>query len=315
VQYDKLIRDAWALTWRSRFLWILAVLAGGGVGVPAFNALPGPSVHTGAPAQSPEIPPQLAAFLESAAAWALANVALLVTVGILLTALLLVLLVASFVAQGGMARATADLATGRPSSFGGAWGAGVHLFWRFVGLWLVLVLTGVVAAALVAAVAAAVVGVYMAATPAAGIALGVLLGLPLVAVVLVGGLCVSVIVAFAQRAIAVEDVGPFGALRSGYWLMRVHLGESALTWLINFGLAVACGAACLVGFVVTLLVLGGFGVAIFAIGGIGTLSIAYVGTGGALLLLGTLLVSGISNTFFWSYWTLAYLNLSGRAIA
>jgi hypothetical protein len=57
------------------------------------------------------------------------------------------------------------------------------------------------------------------------------------------------------------------------------------------------------------------GVAIFAMAGIGSVSITYIGLGGVLLLFGGLLVSGISNTFFWNYWTLAHLELSGRATA
>jgi len=52
--------------------------------------------------------------------------------------LFLVLLVISFVAVGGRARATTDLATGHPSSLSRAWRAAVHLFWRFVGLWPLL---------------------------------------------------------------------------------------------------------------------------------------------------------------------------------
>src|SRR5262249_46164368 len=162
-------RDAWALTWRYRFLWILAVLAGGGVGVPAFNSVPGPAVRSDS-ASATEVPPQVAAFGQSAAVWALANVGLLVTLGTLLVALLMVLLVVSVVATGGMARATADLATGHPSSLGRAWGAGVHLFWRFVGLWLVIIVAGIVVAALVAAVVGAVVALYIAGASAAGIA-------------------------------------------------------------------------------------------------------------------------------------------------
>jgi hypothetical protein len=314
MQYDKLIRDAWILTWRYRFLWVLAVLAGGGVGVPAFNSVPGPSVRNNS-ASAPDVPPRLAEFGQTAVAWALANEGLLVSLGLLLAALGLGLLIVSFVATGGMARATADLATGQPSSLGRAWAAGVHLFWRFVGLWLMLIVPAIVLAALVAAVVGGMVAAYVAGAPPLGIGLAALVGLPLVVALLAAGLCVSVILAFAQRAIAVEDVGPIAALRSGYSLMRVHLGESALTWLINFGLALSCGLFAMLGFVATLVVLGAVGVAIFARAGVGALSIAYLSIGGMLLLLGALLVSGISNAFFWNYWTLAYLNLSGRAIA
>jgi hypothetical protein len=105
------------------------------------------------------------------------------------------------------------------------------------------------------AAVAAVVGLFVASGPVTCIAVGAIVGLPLPAVLIVGGVCASIIVEFAQRAIAVEDVGAIEALRSGYSLMRLHLGESALTWAINLGLTVACGAACVAGLVAALIVL------------------------------------------------------------
>jgi hypothetical protein len=316
MQYDKLIRDAWVLTWHHRFQWILGILAGGGVGVPALNVPSGASTRGTFPptGEIPEIPPQLTALAQNVSAWALANMGLLATLGALASLLFLALLVASFVAEGGMARATTDLATGQPSSLGRAWSAGVHLFWRYVGLWLVLVAASIVVAALIAGVVGAVVGLYLARVPITGVIGAGIIALPLLAILLVGGLCVSIIVTFAQRAIAVEDIGPLVALRSGYSLLRLHLGESALTWVINLGLSMACGAATAVGLVCVLIVLGLVGVGVFALAGLGMLSVAYLGAGGVVLLLGGLLVSGIVNTFFWNYWTLAYLELSGRTL-
>jgi len=37
VDYGNLIRQAWTITWRYRFLWLLGVLAGGAVGMPSLN--------------------------------------------------------------------------------------------------------------------------------------------------------------------------------------------------------------------------------------------------------------------------------------
>src|SRR4029078_12145057 len=37
VDYVSLIRQAWTITWRYRFLWLLGLLAGGAVGMPALN--------------------------------------------------------------------------------------------------------------------------------------------------------------------------------------------------------------------------------------------------------------------------------------
>jgi hypothetical protein len=265
------------------------------------------------------------------------------------TLLLIALLIVSFIAQGGIAEATADLAQGRTSSFARAWSAGVHLFWRYVGLWLVLALAAVLIAAaigLVAAVAVALatlgqspafgIGVAAAASIAVivgfdyvafhlvpknaapawlVVTLATLFALPLFTVFIVVALLLSIVVAFAQRAIAVENIGPVASLRSGWSLMRAHLGDSLMTWLINVGLTLACGIACLAGVVGVLVVLGGIGAVVFAFAGFTAPTVAYMGLGSIVFLAIALTLIGIANAFFWTYWTLAYLRLSGRGAA
>src|SRR5207249_4482063 len=74
-----------------------------------------------------------------AAAWAAANAWL---VGLLLALVGVVglgLIALSLVAQGAMARATADLAEGRPTGAGPSWRTGLRLVWRYAGLWLTLI--------------------------------------------------------------------------------------------------------------------------------------------------------------------------------
>ncbi len=132
-------------------------------------------------------------------------------------------------------------------------------------------------------------------------------------VVLAVGLTLSIVVAFAQRAIAVEDIGPIAALRSGWRVTRAHLGESLLTWLVNLGLALATGIAIVVGLLGAVLLLGGIGAALYAVAGFSAPTLAYIGLGGVVFLIGALTLAGIANTFFWTFWTLAYLRLSGRA--
>jgi hypothetical protein len=129
----------------------------------------------------------------------------------------------------------------------------------------------------------------------------------------VAGLTVSIVVAFAQRAIVVENVGPIAALQSGWRLTRAHVGESLLTWLVNLGLAIATGITVGLGALGALLVLGGVGAVVFAVAGLTAPTIAYIGLGGLVLVVGILTLAGIANAFFWNYWTLAYLRLSGHA--
>jgi hypothetical protein len=347
MEYGKLIRDAWAITWRYRFLWILGVLAGGTVGVPALNGggRGGPDVRTGQTGDA-RIDSALATAAQNASGWAEANIGLLIALAALATVFVLALIVLSFIAQGSMAEATTDLATGQPSSFGRAWRAGLHLFWRYVGLWLILAAAAfVLAAAIALVVAAAVIAATVAQAPLMGAAvaavvvaavvvsfvafivritpestaprwlvvlLATLFALPVFTVLIVAALTLSIVVAFAQRAIAVEDVGPVAALGSGWRLMRGHLGESLLTWLVNVGLALVCGIVCVAGVLGTLVVLAGVGALVFAAAGLTAPLMGYIGGGALVFLVGVLTLAGIANTFFWTYWTLAYLQLRGR---
>ena len=272
---------------------------------------------------------------------------LLIGLAVLGLALMLVLLVLSFIAQGGMAQATTDLATGHTSSLGRAWSAGTHLFWRYVGLWLFLIATAIVIAAVVGAVVAAVAFMSVH-RPGAGPGYrhrhcgrrrghrqlrgfgaarhprqyrAALVGrvrrdpfaLPIFTVLIVVGLTLSIVVAFAQRAIVVENVGPIDALQSGWRLTRTHVGESLLTWLVNIGTRYRDGHRVGLGVVGALLLLGGIGALVFAVAGLTALTLAYVGLGSLVFVVGVLTLAGIANAFFWTYWTLAYLRLSGHA--
>ncbi len=184
MEYGKLIRDAWSITWRHPFLWILGILAGGAVGLPGFNS----GVGGGRGAAESQIGssqppnPALGAALEQASAWAAANIGLLVGLAAVLTIVFAGLVVVSFIAQGSMAEATADLAIGQPSSFRSAWTAGVHLFWRYVGLWLILAGAALVIGAMIAALAAIAVGLStFGHTPVAGFAIVATVALAVIA--------------------------------------------------------------------------------------------------------------------------------------
>jgi hypothetical protein len=346
MDYGTLIRQAWTITWRYRFLWLLGVLAGGAVGLPTLNGGSGSGWRTDQ-REIEQISPTIAATGQQVALWAAQHAGLLIGLALVGVALMLVLLVLSFIAQGGMAQATTDLATGHASSLGRAWSAGMHLFWRYVGLWLFLIATAIIIAAVVGALVAAVafvaftvqapgLGISIAAVAAAAVIISfvaivlrvtrtstaprglvafgaILFALPIFTVLIVVGLTLSIVIAFAQRAIVVENVGPIDALQSGWRLTRTHVGESLLTWLVNMGLALATGIAFGLGVVGALLLLGGIGALVFAVAGLTAPTLAYIGLGSLVFVVGVLTLAGIANAFFWTYWTLAYLRLSGHA--
>ncbi len=344
-----MIRQAWAITWRYRFLWLLGVLAGGAVGVPSMNRGGGANTRVrGDSDDLAQLKSALPGFTESVSDWVSANVGLLIGLAVLGFVIVLALIVLSVVAQGGMARATADLATGRPSSLGSAWAAGVRMFWRYVGLWLTLgavafvvgsaiavcvgaavlafnvglpVVSGVIAALIVAAVVTSFVTVMLRMTRTSTtprwlvVVASALFALPVLPVLLVVALSVSIVVAFAQRAIAIDNVGPWTALRSGWQLARAHLGESFVTWLVNLGLALVAGIVLAVTIIGGVLVLAAGGAAVVLLTGFSVPTIIYASLAILVLLAVGLTVAGAANTFFWTFWTLVYLRLRGVAAA
>ncbi len=338
MEYTKLIGQAWTLTWRYRFLWLLGILAGGAVGIPSLSTSgQGTSSQSGAMAQAPQAIEQ----------WTSANATLLVFLAILGVALIVALVILSFIAQGGMAQATADLAEGHPSSLRRAWSAGRHLFWRYVGLWCVLIAGAVVLAAVIAALVAAVAAAFAMGSPVVGVLLasvcwlGIVVGftlvvvniarergasvwlvatlsaifaVPVVTVLLATALSVSILVAFAQRAIAVERLGPVDALRAGWRLERQHIRESFLTWLVNLGLAFVAYLAVIALAIVGLTVLGGLGALVYFAAGVTAPTITYAVLAGTVFIVAVFTLAGIVNAFFWMFWTLVYLRLTGRAL-
>ena len=316
MDYGKLIRDAWAATWRYRFLWVLGLFAGGAAGASGGGQsrwrVNGGDVQSWSP--------RAAEYADTVGTWQAANWVLIVA-GAGLIGLACVAL--SFIAQGGMAQATADLAAGRGSSLRQAWRAGLHLCWRYVGLWLALIGVVLLAVALAGGLLALTIGmgvIAAGAIPAGGsrIAFGVALALiviPLVLAAIAAAVVLNIVATFAQRAIAIDDEGPVAALGDGWRLFRRHAGASVLAWLVNVALSIGAGIAASVAVIAAFAVLGLVGLVLWAILGTSIATIVYAALAGAALVAVALTVAAIVNTFFWHYWTLAYLRLNGRLAA
>jgi hypothetical protein len=316
MQYGTLIRRAWDLSWRHRFLWILAFFApstctgggGSGGGPQNFGARTSPGGG-----ENP-FPPEAGALGAQAATWVQQHLGMLLLAAAVLILLALVWLVVAHICQGAVAQATSDLALGQPAGLGSAWSAGLERFWRYVGLSLVLVAIAIV----VALVIAIVVGVGALVFPREGPAQvfsiigAVLLVLAAIVVAIPVFIAFGVVVTYAQRAIAVEDVGPVAALGAGLRLLRGNLGTSALAWLVSLGLTIGAGIAIAIAAIVALIPLGGIGAALYFTSGLSGGFIAYAVVAVVLFLLLLMAIGAVVSAYFWSFWTLVYLRLTGR---
>jgi len=333
MNISTLIRDAWQTTWRYRFLWILALFAGGAAGgTVGSGQLRLGHLPVGRPGGMGPVPPMTPMGRvdrfgadgerwrmmgtwatrtgQDLLQWASTHVALVVAAGIAVALLGLALVALWLIAQGAMAEATVELGSGQRSSLGRAWRAGTHFFWRYAGLWLSLAAVAIVAAAVVGGTLAVVAGAgAFTGSRVLTVALALLIALPLALAAIAVAVAANIVVAYAIRAIAAEDEGPWAALRSGIELLQANFWPSVLTWAVYLGLAIASGIGLAVVLGVAGAVLVGVGAALWALAGVGTALVAYAALGGIALLMLILLLGSIANTFFWNYWTLAYLRL------
>jgi hypothetical protein len=307
MDYARLVGEAWRLTWHHRFLWVLGLFAGGTFG--SFGS--SPIQWRGGGREAAQLPPGLLGAGHDAAGLLAANVGLVIAVAGLVVVLGLALLVISLISQGAVVRAAAELELGHPSSLRLAWRAGLDLFWRYVRLTLALVGLAVGIAFVVGAVGVLLFAPVATGQGTAALPLALLAAVALVPVLVVGGIALSIVVLYAQRAIALDGAGAVESLRLGWHTLRGHVGESLLAWVIALGLGVAAGVALFVLFVLSLAVVGGLGFGIWALAGAHPLTFAYAALGGLVMLVAGAAVVGIANTFFWNYWTLTYMQLHG----
>ena len=318
MDYGALIRDSWTTTWRYRYLWLLGLFAGGTAG--GFGGGGGGgnrSVSWREPGGF--VPPDgdLRVATEQLGTWTAANAGWLIAGAVAAVLIGLALVIVGLIAQGGMAEATVDIAQGRETSLGRAWRTGLRLFWRYAGLWLTLALGAFAIALFIGAIVAAAVAIGAAGYSMGGgegmavVALiaGILVGIPITIGIVMAAIALSIVVAFAQRAIYVDDAGPVQALGIGWRTLRAHVGTSILTWLVFLALGIAAGIAGALILLPVIGLAGGLGYAAYLATGVGAPLIAMAALAIIAVLAAGAVLTGIANTFFWNYWTRAYLRL------
>ncbi|MGF1473128.1 MAG: hypothetical protein ACFB50_15500 [Rubrobacteraceae bacterium] len=301
MSYSELIKDAFRIALRNRYLWFFGFFAGGtfGANIPSggggFNTddfdQPG-APFFGAGVSSGEV----------------AAIIGLVLLGVVL---FLAFIVLAIISNGGLADSVYAVDRGEPRRFASTWRAGTSRFWRVLGYFLVYFLIGAVLLVAIALPVGLLVAGTLVATESTGarilvIALAVLAGILLMIVLFV---VLGIVAKFALRELVVRGTGIFGSFGGGLRLFRDNLGKSLLVWLINIGLSIAAWIA----FFVALLVVGLVLFLPTIILATQDLSTAAVITGiaaGVILLPIILVVSAALGTFFHTYWTLAYLRIS-----
>jgi hypothetical protein len=315
MDFGQIVTAAWHIAWRQRGLWVLALFAGN-----ASGTCNSPISSSGMPNTGAEGSDAFSQTLTQtqidqlqAAVQQYSGQAIAIGLGIALVLLLIYIpfWLLSVRCKGAIIVAGAEAAAGAPVSLGIAWRRGGPAFGRLFGLDLVLLAAWlVVIAVIVGFAAASILGQPLQRIQWLPWVFGLLGVFSLVGIV---ASVLGLIIAYAQRAIVLEDAGPIEGLRAGYQLLRRNLGNSVILWLIALALSIGGGIALVIGVLVAAipaLLVGGivsFMLNLAGLEGIPAL-IIIVGLG----LFAAILVGGAAlNSFLWHFWTVAYLRLTG----
>jgi len=323
MDHLKVLKRSFEITWRYRALWVFGILlalttggggGGGGSGWDSRGGRVSPPPSEGF--RVPEIPPQV--------------VTALIAVGIGLACVILILIIASIVvrylAETSLIRMVNDHEeTGEKRSVrqGFRWG------WSRTALRLFLIdlligLPLVVGFILLLLLALTPLLLWTTGSQTAGV-IGTVAAVGLVVLFVLLFIVVAVVVSllthFFRRACALEEIGVREAIRQGYGLVRRHLKDVAVMWLIMVGLGFAWLIVMIP--VVLILVLLGIvlgGMPALLVGGLASLALkgalpwilaGAVGLPIFILVIAipSLFLGGLWQVFKSSVWTLTYREL------
>jgi hypothetical protein len=312
VNYGDLIRDAFRITWRNKFLWFFGFFVGG---LSTQCSFPGGGGGGGGGFDDGGFDDTSSAVLVSAAQLgppgldqALPLIIAAVAVAVLLA---LVFVVLYLVSQGALAESVAAIDRGETRRFGSTFRAGLSNFWRVLGQLLLFVLIGLALLVAVGIPVALVMVLLFATTDAPGagqILLAVATGLFALGLLVLIFVPLYIISEFALRGLVVGGEGIAGAIGGGYRLFRNNIGRSLLVWLISLALAIGIGIALIIALLLVGLVLF-LPTIVLAFAGYSTAAFVTGAVAGLILLVLLVVVSGAVGTFGHAYWTLAYLRL------
>jgi hypothetical protein len=305
MNYGDLIRDAFRITLRNRYLWFFGFFAGG-TGTNFVGNVP-----SGGGNFNFDDFRRSGAGLTAQVGQGLSETVLILGIVVVVLLIALFFIILAIISQGALADSVAAIDRGEGRRFGSAFSSGTGNFWRVLGYYVVFFLIALGLLMVIAIPVALLIGGTFAATQSTGarVSVAVVVGILAVLLLIVVFIPLSIIGQYALRDIVVRRERVLGSVGSGYGLFRHNIGRSLLLWLIQLGLSIGIGIA----FILLLLIVGlilALPAIALAVAGYTTAAIIAAVIAGLILLPILLVATGAIGTFSHAYWTLAYLRLT-----
>jgi hypothetical protein len=237
-------------------------------------------------------------------------IVLLVLIAIIIA---LVFIALALISQGGLTDSVAAIDRGERRRFGSTWRAGTANVWRVLGYFVLFILISLGLLLVIGIPATLAIVGTLAATDSVGarVLVIVLIALAGIAALILIFIPLSIIGQYALRELVIRGVRITRSIGSGFRVFRRNLGRSLLLWLIQLGIMIGAGivlliVALLVGLVLFLPTI------LLAVSDHTTAAIVAGIVAGVILLPLLIVASAALSTFNHSYWTLAYLQLTGE---
>ncbi len=293
MDYLGIIKRAYEISIKHKFLWIFGILAGGYGGFRGLNSNFG-NYTTNSSDWTNKLP-----YSSFASFWQIWG-GLIITCLLICAGLAIILFILNIISQGGLIGSVDKIAGGKKSNFGDGFKIGSHHFWRILG---VLVLyTLMVLASLVVLLGPSiflfVFGQWV---------LALIWGILLLFVSIAFWILVGLILPYSLRMVVLKDDGIWESIRGSLHFFRDFWKEVVVMYLLLFAISLGFGIA----YMLAILIVGGILLAI----GFGMflasplVSIIYGVTIGLIFLAALVIVAGIFNTFYSTVLTLTYLAL------
>lgn len=306
MQYWTLVTRSFAIAWRHKYLWLIALFAGEGGGGFSSNAST-PFQGNTRNGQSPD----LRSASESAGTWLNSHIGLIVAAVVVVLLVWVAFFVLAAVCEGATVRGAAEHDAERSFGLGWAWQAGRASMGTIIRIRLLLIALGLP----VVVVWIVIVIAFLTALAGGSVGGAVSLGLAAAVLALASFLYftyLDVLGLLSVRAAVLEQVvSARAALGRGHRLVMTRFSRILLVWLLSVGIAIVVGIASAAAVAVIAIPLFIAGIAAtFA----GSGAVAVVILLSVLILLPILLVvGGFLAAQSSTYWTLAFRRLEIEA--
>jgi hypothetical protein len=297
MDYPQILTRALAISWRHKYLWLLALFAGEATTLSM-------SFQGGSSSRNSYSNVSGQAAWSQFTTWVGAHTALLWTGGITVALLGVALFLLSAVANGALVKGSAEHDAERPFGLRQAWSAGVRSFWPVLGLKFFGLVVFASLAIVIGGLGLMTAVLGMSGAVPGAIATGLLAAVLLLAAIPFF-LIFGVAILLGVRIVVLEGKGANEGFRTGLGLIWRRRGRVALFWLLVCIAGVVASTVVGLALLVAALPIVALTVAAFFAGGWLLAIVTGLALGAAWLVVVVTFAGGV-NAFTSTCWTVAY---------